>query len=221
MIGRALLGCALVACGGDGARVTAVSLPTPLPSPPADTSPPSLPALRSALDAADFSSERGAVHLARDPGGTAAGSFGAGGVMSCSISGDQFACHWYESSTEGRATFRRKSDGRLEGTWGNATSDDDGGAWTLVPVGTTGLEGMWDTNFGVAVIRATALGYHVDYRDGTMDCEPRGDALDCAWTEGASTGHAHLARESPRVLRGRWGSGASATDGGAWLFVRR
>jgi hypothetical protein len=148
------------------------------------------------------------------------GSFGSGGVMTCTVSGEQFACQWYESTNEGRATFRRKADGRLEGTWGHATSDDDGGAWTLVPVGTSGLEGMWDTNFGLATIHATARGYHIDYRDGAMDCEATGDALDCAWTESASTGHAHLTRESSRILRGRWGNGASATDGGAWLFVR-
>lgn len=217
----------LVACGcaSESPHAT-MSLPVALPSPPPlETSAPPLAHAKSTLDVADFTSGRGQVHLTRE-GATAAGSFGASGVVTCGIAGDHFDCHWYENTTEGLAVLQRKADGKLEGTWGVGASADDHGAWTLVPVvrsDDSPFGGLWDTNFGAATIR-TASGsadLAIDYRDGTMQCKPTGDKLACAWTEGSTHGKAELTIESPRVMRGTWGNDASATDGGAWLFVRR
>ena len=224
---RAAFAFLLVACASEP-RAETVSIPTALPSPPPiETSAPALRPTKSSLDTADFTSGRGLVHLTRE-GPTATGSFGASGVMTCAIGGDRFDCHWYESSSDGLAVFQRKPDGTLEGTWGAGTSADDRGAWTLAPVarsGRTPFDGAWDTNFGEAIVRASDVSpgnVSVVYRDGTMQCEQKSaDMLRCVWTEGASHGQAELKIESPRVMRGTWGNDQSATDGGAWLFVRR
>lgn len=219
---RPLVLLGLLGCASAPAPVAAVSLPAQLPSPPPVETATSARETKPQLDAADFTSERGVVHLAVDAGAGVAGSFGASGVLTCAVARDRFDCRWYDNSSSGHALLQRAPDGRLVGTWGNGESADDAGNWTLVPLGTSGLEGVWDTNFGLATIQTTNAGVHVEYRDGTMDCQVTGGKkLACAWTEGSSTGHAELTLESPRVLRGRWGSGASATDGGGWLFVRR
>jgi hypothetical protein len=219
----AAIGGLLQACAAQAPPPATVSLVEPLPSAPPSPVPPPPPRER-ARDAADFTSERGIVHLAAQGDGSLAGTFGGSGVMTCTRSADAVSCRWYDGAADGSAAFHRRPDGRLEGTFGNGTSADDAGAWTLVPVAARddGLGGVWDTNWGPAVVHATAGGIHVDYRDGTMDCEEH-DAgkLTCAWTEGSTTGKAELTIESRRVLRGRWGNGGSATDGGGWLFVRR
>jgi hypothetical protein len=62
---------------------------------------------------------------------------------------------------------------------------------------------------------------HIEYSDGTMDCTTRGTNLACTWNENSASGAAELAFESERVIRGRWGTGASSSDGGVWVFVRR
>jgi len=202
-----------------------VTLPLALPPPPATTAPapraPSPP-----LDAADFTSERGAVHLAAEPGGAVAGSFEKDGVLTCNDGNKSLICHWYQGNEYGRASFHRGEGGRLEGTWGHGASDSDAGAWTLVPVplprAGDGLAGTWATNWGSATIHETSRSVHVDYATGTMDCARQSpEKLTCVWTEGSSTGAAELAIESPNVLRGTWGNGASAIDGGKWVFVRR
>ena len=80
----------------------------------------------------------------------------------------------------------------------------------------------WDSNFGPATITRTSSGLHVEYRDGTMECDDRQPKkLACDWTEGSANGKAELTIESSRVLRGHWGNGTSSSDGGSWLFVRR
>ena len=212
----------LVACADRTPPPTTVSLALPLPAPSATTAQIEAHDTKPALDDGDFSSERGMVHLTAEPDGTLAGTY-AGGILTCKNERDLLACRWYQGTSEGRATLRRKPDGRVEGTWGNGPSDDDGGSWTLVPVARAApLEGVWDTNWGVATVRATARGgVHVDYPDGTMDCEQRDRKLTCAWNESSLSGNAELTIESSRLLRGRWGSGASATDGGPWVFVKR
>ena len=215
----------LVACASEP-RPETVSIPAQLPSPPpAVTSSPALRSTKPTADVADFTSNRGLVHLARE-GATAAGTFGASGVMTCAIGGDRFDCHWYENTSEGLAAFQRKPDGKLDGTWGDGTSPDSHGSWTLAPVANVGrspVEGVWDSNFGAATIRASLPDkLTVDYRDGTMECDqPTADSLRCSWSEGSSHGRAELKIESPRVMRGTWGNDQSSTDGGAWLFVRR
>lgn len=174
---------------------------------------------KPSTDEGDFSSDKGGMlHLAAAPDGSLAGTY-PNGILTCTAA---LACLWYEGSASGRATFQRKHDGTLAGTWGSGESDVDGGGWTLVPIKRSGtLDGVWDTNWGVAKIETTRTGVHIEYSDGTMDCTTHGTKLDCAWTENSVTGGAELAIESERVIRGRWGSGASSSDGGVWVFVRR
>ena len=207
------------------AAEASVALPVILPVPSAAETVATPRVVKPLLDAADFTSERGAVHLTVEADGMVDGSFESDGVVTCSAPrGDALACEWVEGSADGHATLHRKTDGRLEGTWGNGASDADGGVWTLVPVarGDSGMSGAWMSNWGAATVEDTGHGVHAAYTSGVLDCTRR-DArtLACTWVEGSSTGAAVLVIESPRVLRGTWGNGASATDGGKWLFVRR
>ena len=39
--------------------------------------------------------------------------------------------HWKQSGGEGEGVWEIMPNGRLEGTWGSGTSDDDGGRWDL------------------------------------------------------------------------------------------
>jgi hypothetical protein len=218
---RALAAALLVACA-DRTPPATVSLALPLPTATATATQVETHGAKPTIDDGDFSSDRGMVHLTAEPDGTIVGTFEDGGILTCTMERDALACRWYAHTAEGRATFRRKPDGRLEGTWGAGASDDDQGAWTLAPIARTSpLEGVWDTNWGHATIRATTGGVHVDYDAGLMDCEQRDRTLVCAWTESGSSGNAELTVESSHVLRGHWGSGKSTTDGGPWVFVRR
>lgn len=213
------------ACAAPRVMPSAVSLALPLPSPPPSVTP-ALPAIARMTEqgSVDFTSERGLVHLAPSSTNVLTGTYG-GGVLTCIESPARDAvvsCRWYEGMSEGRAVFHRDADGALTGTWGNGASTTDGGAWTLVPVPRGGIAGVWDTNWGVAIVTDTALGMHVDYPGGTLECTARSARrYECTWAEGSLAGAAELAIESQRVLRGRWGTGASATDGGGWLFVKR
>lgn len=216
---RAFAALALAACAPPAPPPAAVTLP--LPTVPATATSAEARDTKPSLDEGDFSSDRGMVHLTAEPDGTLAGTF-SGGVITCRAKGEQLSCRWYDRSGEGRATLRRTPEGRLEGTWGNGASDADGGGWTLAPIPRASpLDGVWDTNWGAATLTTSARGVHVDYGEGTMDCTQRDRTLACAWTEGGAGGNAELTIESTRVLRGRWGSGASSTDGGPWVFVRR
>jgi hypothetical protein len=214
---RRLLVLLLAACSEHVPQQAVAIAPLPVPSqtiePVVEVRKPAQP------DDADFSSDRGGmIHLTAARDGSLSGTY-PNGILTCSAS---FACRWYESSATGRATFQRKPDGTLAGTWGSEESDDNGGSWTLVPVKHRGaLDGVWDTNFGAAKIESTSSGIHIDYEGGTVDCPAQGVKLACTWNEGGGTGGAELAVESERVIRGKWGSGTSSTDGGAWVFVRR
>jgi hypothetical protein len=174
-------------------------------------------------DDVDYTSNRGIVHLALASDGRWAGTY-PDGVLTCDAAvGSSTKCRWYTRSSEGRAVFTRQPDGHLAGTWGNGASTEDGGDWTLVPVSSEGeLHGLWDTNWGVAAVSGRGARLHIDYPNGSMECDVReSQRLACQWTEASSSGEAELVIESLRVLRGRWGSGASAKDGGPWVFVKR
>ncbi len=212
----------VVGCATQSSGPAVVSLAAPLPMP--TLAAPESPSWSAAKtdDSSDFSSDRGIVRLTPESDGTLSGTY-ADGVLTCARPDAKgITCKWYEASNEGRAAFVRKDDGTLEGTWGTGESIDDGGAWTLVPlVRGAGLGGAWHTNWGIAHVTDTGHGIHVDYVRGTMDCEPRASQhLRCDWSEGSASGRAELVIESQSVLRGTWGSGASADDGGLWVFVR-
>lgn len=203
---------ALVACNHAATPAT-VSIALPLPTTP--IAPVSEKRQAAYGPEMDFTSDQGAVHLVKD-GDRFAGTI-PGGVLTCTARADAFTCHWYKSSAEGVAKLRRDGD-HLEGTWDSEEVDDetiDRGAFT----GT--LDGSWSSNWGTATITTTGQRVHVDYGDGTVDCTARDRKLACTWQEAGTTGAAELVIESQRVVRGRWGTATSATDGGDWVFVRR
>jgi hypothetical protein len=192
--------------------------PAAMPDPPRDAAP-SPP--RSAL-AGDYTSDWGPVRIDGD-GDSISAAYG-GGVMSCAARGDRVDCSWFEASGGGRAVFQRSGDGTLSGTWGNGTSATDGGAWSLTPLRGGGLTGIYESNWGLTSFDDAGAVVRVRWRTGSMVC--RGGAgsgtrsLDCEWTQG-DKGRATLRVDSPRAVRGTWGNGASAVDGGPWVFVRR
>ncbi len=197
-----------------------IALPAELPPSPPPEHVATPIAKLAELDEGQFSSDRGVVRLTAE-GAAVSGAY-PNGVLVCEAHADVYACEWFESSQQGRATFHRKPDGRLEGTYGANASDDDLGAWTLQPMPRTNmatLDGAWDTNWGLATLHESRTNLHVDYPGGQMDCShhtPK--SLDCAWVEGSLTGTAEFTIE-PRVLRGAWTTSAGVK--GTWVFVRR
>ena len=65
--------------------------------------------------------QAGKVVVARYPDGT----------LDCMAMGDTLDCSWKEGF--GKARLTRQANGTLQGTWGNAPNDKDGGQWTFVP----------------------------------------------------------------------------------------
>ncbi|HSQ68031.1 MAG TPA: hypothetical protein VLM85_32700 [Polyangiaceae bacterium] len=220
----ALLGAGWLGC----ARTTppaVVSVPLALPPPPAPTvtgTPGASRRPRAAREEADFASDHGLVHLRSDGGGRVSGSY-PNGVLTCTSDADRLECEWTESGSQGHAVFVARGDGGYDGTWGTGASATGGGSWPLARIGASAasLDGVYDTNWGPATLREASPDVHVDYGRGTMDCQRRGSELDCTWTEGGTSGRAELTLEPNGVLRGRWGSGASSSDGGPWVFVKR
>lgn len=210
----------LAGCSVSAPPPQSISLPVVLP-----TAPPSIREVHAhvanaSLDEGIFSSDRGLVRLTSD-GDAVTGAY-TNGVLTCEQRSEVVVCEWFEASGQGHATFHRKPDGRLEGTYGNGASDADIGAWTLVPMTPNdgaGFDGAWDTNWGLSTLKETHGALHVDYPGGQMDCTHKGArALDCTWVEGSLNGTAQFTIE-PRVLRGSWTTSAGVT--GAWVFVRR
>jgi hypothetical protein len=84
---------------------------------------------------------------------------------------------------------------------------------------TTSFAGTYNTTWGKAVVTQAGNKVDVTYARGTMTCTAAGNALDCDWREGATSGRAKLVKETSGTIRGTWGIGASAIDGGAWVFT--
>jgi len=211
---RALVCLSFAACSPARAPAT-VSLALPLPT--ASISPVSEVRHAPFAQEMDFSSDQGPIHLVKD-GDRFAGTY-PNGVMSCTVKAETFTCHWYQQSGEGTAKLRREGD-RLEGTWDDDAEDDE----TLpVPRGavTRALDGSWQSNWGQATFTTKGQNVHIDYDQGTVDCTQRDRNLACTWQEGGTSGGADLVIESSWIVRGRWGTGTSNTDGGIWMFVRR
>jgi hypothetical protein len=207
--------CVLAAACSQHAAPATVSLALPLPTAPitpvSEKRDPTWPR------ELELESDRGKVHLVKDRDGFA-GTY-PDGVLTCTIRAETLTCHWYQHSNEGIATLQRKGD-RLEGDWDGEVADDE----TLpTPRGTVNaaLDGAWDSNWSSATITSNTRGVHVDYADGSIDCTVHDRKLSCTWQETTVGGGAEFVIETERVLRGRWGTGSSATDGGNWVFVRR
>ena len=67
--------------------------------------------------------QAGKVVVARYPDGT----------LDCMAAGSTLDCSWKEGSGSGKARLTKQANGSIEGTWGNAADDHDGGKWTFVP----------------------------------------------------------------------------------------
>lgn len=83
----------------------------------------------------------------------------------------------------------------------------------------TSFAGSYNSTWGQAVFTQAGNNVSVKYARGTMTCTASGNALDCDWHEGAPSGRAKLVKETGGTIRGTWGNGPSATDGGAWVFT--
>ena len=51
-----------------------------------------------------------------------------------------------------------------------------------------------------------------------MTCLAVGSTLECDWREASAAGKAKLTKEADGSIKGTWGNGSSATNGGPWLF---
>jgi hypothetical protein len=84
---------------------------------------------------------------------------------------------------------------------------------------TTSFAGTYNSTWGKAVVTQAGNKVNVAYARGTMTCTAAGNALDCDWREGATSGRAKLVKETSGAIRGTWGNGASDSNGGAWVFT--
>ena len=92
-----------------------------------------------------------------------------------------------------------------------------GGAKAAAPA-TASFAGTYRSTWGPTVFTQSGTAVAAKYPNGTMTCQASGKTLDCDWREAASAGKARLTKEPDGTLKGTWGKGASATDGGPWLF---
>lgn len=78
----------------------------------------------------DYTSTYGDVSLIQH-GTTVTGTY-PNGTLSCTVRGTtKLECDWDETGTNGKTTLTRTPDGNLRGTWGNGSSDSDGGDWEM------------------------------------------------------------------------------------------
>jgi hypothetical protein len=96
----------------------------------------------------------------------------------------------------------------------------NGNAASTAPATTVSFTGSYNSTWGKADFMQTGEHVNVKYARGTMSCTASGNALDCDWDEGAGgTGKAKLVKETSGTIRGTWGKGSSASNGGAWVFT--
>ncbi len=81
--------------------------------------------------AGDYTSTYGDVKLLQ-VGNRVTGTY-PDGTLDCVVHDREIACDWIESGSSGKAKLVRSADGTLKGTWGNASSDTDGGDWEMEP----------------------------------------------------------------------------------------
>jgi hypothetical protein len=83
------------------------------------------------------------------------------------------------------------------------------------------FSGTYSSNWGTTTFAQTGTTVTATYPRGNMNGTVTGDTLNCTWFEGASTGKARLFKMPNGDVKGTWGNGASATNGGPWLFTRK
>jgi hypothetical protein len=82
----------------------------------------------------------------------------------------------------------------------------------------TSFAGTYRSTWGATVFAQNGNVVTATYPNGSMTCTASGNTLDCDWKEPKSSGKAKLTKEADGTLKGTWGNGSSATNGGAWLF---
>lgn len=87
------------------------------------------------------------------------------------------------------------------------------------PATTTSFAGTYKSNWGPTVFAQNGAAIVATYPNGSMACQPSGNTLDCDWKEAKSAGKAKLTKQPDGSLKGTWGTGTSATNGGPWLFT--
>jgi hypothetical protein len=194
--------------------------PTPTPTPAA-----------SGKFAGVYRSTWGDVRI-REEGGKVECTYPAG-TMSCTPNNLDLDCDWKEGSTKGKAKLKKQSNGDIDGTWGNGMSATDGGRWlfTLLSAGDPGpsgneaaagsFAGVYVSTWGDTTFTENGSNVKGKYPGGVLDCTSSGANLDCSWREGSGSGKARLTRQLSGDISGTWGNGASATDGGSWLFRKK
>jgi astacin len=100
-------------------------------APPPGTNPPGTNPPNHGF-AGQYTSQRGDVSCSESAGSVSC-SFPGGSIL-CSVNGAQLDCGWLGGG-QGRAVFTRQASGVLAGSYGNLLSNNDMGAWDLVPSG--------------------------------------------------------------------------------------
>jgi hypothetical protein len=82
------------------------------------------------------------------------------------------------------------------------------------------VTGTWAGTYGETTL--VQRGDHVvgRYPRGELDGTVEGRVLHFAWREGEATGHGDFTLAANGDLVGRWGSGESCDNGGAWLLTK-
>jgi hypothetical protein len=168
----------------------------------------------------------------RQEGNVVKGKYNSG-TFTCAAAGKSLDCSWDEGSSVGKAKLAKLDNGDLDGTWGNGGSATDGGRglYHLLSAGDRGpsaddavagsFGGVYVSTWGDTTFTENGASVKGAYPSGTLDCKATGANLDCTWIEGSTMGRAKLVRQASGDLSGTWGNGASATDGGMWLFRRK
>lgn len=83
----------------------------------------------------------------------------------------------------------------------------------------TSFTGSYQSNWGPTAFTQNGSNVTASYSRGTMACQATGSTLDCTWQEGLTSGKAKLTKMTDGSIRGTWGTGTSATNGGNWTFT--
>lgn len=83
---------------------------------------------------------------------------------------------------------------------------------------TVSFAGTYKSTWGPTVFSQDGNRVTAKYPNGNMTCTATGNTLDCNWVEGSTFGKAKLVKEASGSIKGTWGNGGSATNGGPWIF---
>ncbi len=160
--------------------------PSPVSLPPAPTPAQAPSAAPAGSFAGSYSSARGNVSCTQ--GGVFAQCQYPGGTLLCAANGQELACTW-SGGGQGRASFRRQSNGVLAGTFGDGFSADSRGRWDLVPLQPSGTAqpapAAPPPTAPASVPSAPAVSLSGNYTStrGAMACVDSGSSVSCNFQE--------------------------------------